>query len=451
MNQHIFREYDIRGIVDKDLTTETVKTLARAVGTYFRRFEVKRVSLGFDARESSPRFRDLFIEGLNSSGLDVLDIGMIPTPLLYFSLFTENVDAGIMITGSHNPSEFNGFKLCLGKSSIYGEQIQTIKDIGLRGEFVEGAGIVENKDITPDYLKFVTENIKPGNRKLKVVVDAGNGIGGIVGVPLYKQLGFEVIELFIEPDSCFPNHHPDPTEAKNMLDAVEAVLANNADLAIAFDGDGDRIGVVDEKGKIIWGDELMTIFARSILKEKPNSTFIAEVKCSQRLFDDIEKHGGNAIMSKVGHSLIKAKMKETDAVLAGEMSGHIFFADRFFGFDDAIYSGARLLEILSNSENNLSEFLSDLPKVVNTPEIRFDCPDEYKFEIVKKITSEFKKSSKVIDIDGARIIFENGWALVRASNTQPALVTRFEAVNAMELEKIQTLVEAKVEHLLKEF
>lgn len=450
MNQHIFREYDIRGIVDEDLTSETVSTLAKAIGTFFRQNQVKQVCLGFDARESSTRFRDLMAEGLNKSGLDVLDIGMVPTPLVYFSLFTEDVEAAIMITGSHNPSEFNGFKLCLGHSTIFGEKIQQIKEIALTGDFAEGEGKTSQKGINENYLNYLLENINLGNRQLKVVLDAGNGVGGVVGSPLYKKLGCEVIDLFIEPDSSFPNHHPDPTVSENMRHAIDAVIENKADLAIVFDGDGDRIGVVDEKGQIIWGDEQVIIFARSILKNKPDSTFIAEVKCSQTLFDDIEKHGGKAIMSKVGHSLIKAKMKETKAVLAGEMSGHIFFADRYFGFDDAIYAGARLLEILSNTEKNLSEFLSDLPKAVNTPEIRIDCPDENKFAIVEKLTEKFQKTHKVIDIDGARIIFENGWGLIRSSNTQPVLVMRFEAINESELEKIQSAVTNEVENLLKE-
>ncbi len=320
MNQHIFREYDIRGLVGTDLTHKTVSLLSKAIGTYFVKKGVTRVSLGYDARESSPIFANLFVEGLNQTGLNVLNVGMIPTPLLYFTLFTEEVEAGVMITGSHNPAEFNGFKLCLNKTTLHSKQIQQIKEIALSGSFSSGKGTVTKKDISAKYTNFVKENINLGSRKLKVVVDAGNGIGGIIGAPLYKQLGCEIIELFIEPDSSFPNHHPDPTVAKNMQDAINTILTHEADLAIAFDGDGDRIGVADEKGNIIWGDDLMSIFSRSILEKRKGGTFIAEVKCSQRLFDDIENHGGKAIMSKVGHSLIKAKMKETNAVLAGEMS-----------------------------------------------------------------------------------------------------------------------------------
>jgi phosphomannomutase/phosphoglucomutase len=450
MNEHIFREYDIRGIVGEDLNEETVFRLARAIGTYFRRNDARRISLGRDARESGSVFRHLMIRGLNESGCDVLDLGKVPTPLVYFSLFTETVDAGVMITGSHNPANYNGFKLCLGKSTLHGAQIQEIKRIALAGDFESGNGASDEKNIVSNYLNFVAENVRFGDRRLKVVVDAGNGIGGIVGVPLYKRLGCEIIELFIEPDSRFPNHHPDPTVTENLLDAIKTVREQKADLAICFDGDGDRIGVVDELGNIIWGDDLMIIFARSILEKSPEAAFIAEVKCSERLFSDIERRGGRAVMWKAGHSLIKAKMRETGAALAGEMSGHIFFADRYFGYDDAIYSGARLLEILSNSEKPLSEFLSDLPKAINTPEIRVDCPEEKKFEVVRRITEEFKKTNEVIDVDGARIIFENGWGLVRASNTQAILVLRFEAVDENALRQIQEIVENKLKEITNE-
>jgi phosphomannomutase/phosphoglucomutase len=291
--------------------------------------------------------------------------------------------------------------------------------------------------------------VKLGARKLKVVVDAGNGMGGFIAAPLYREMGCDVVELFCEPDSRFPNHHPDPTVLENMRFAIDAVSQHQADLVIAFDGDGDRIGVVDEKGKVIWGDQLMVIFSRAILQELPDATFIAEVKCSQTLFDDIEKHGGKAIMWKVGHSLIKSAMKEKGAALAGEMSGHIFFKHRFFGFDDAIYAGARLMEILSNTEASLSSLLADLPPTVNTPEIRFDCPDDKKFGVVEKLTEAFKKTHKVIDIDGARVLFEHGWGLVRASNTQPVLVMRFEADSQEHLEQIQNEVETQLNEMIQ--
>jgi phosphomannomutase/phosphoglucomutase len=448
MNTHIFREYDIRGVVGKDLTDETVLDLARAFGTYFGRYGARRVSLGRDARESSPRFRGLLVQGLNETGCDVLDVGMVPTPLVYFTLFTQGVEAGVMITGSHNPSDNNGFKVCLGKSTIHGRQIQEIKDIALARAFASGKGSVEMRDVLPLYHAHVVSGIQMGPRPLKVVVDAGNGVGGFVGVPLYRALGCDVVELFCEPDGRFPNHHPDPTIVENMRSAIDLVKERNADLAIAFDGDGDRIGVVDERGRIIWGDQLMVIFSRAILRELPGATFIAEVKCSQTLFDDIRLHGGNPIMWKVGHSLIKAKMKDVNAALAGEMSGHMFFADRYFGFDDATYAGARLLEILSRTDEPLSHLLASLPRTVYTPEIRLDCPDEQKFGVVQALTENFKKTHEVIDVDGARIIFPHGWGLVRASNTQPVLVLRFEAENEQRLQEIRETVEDCARHLI---
>lgn len=440
MNEQIFREYDIRGVVDRDLTDEVVYDLARAIGTFFRAKGAARASLGRDARESSPRFRDIIIRGLTETGCDVLDVGMVPTPALYFTLFTQPVDAGVMITGSHNPADNNGFKVCLGKSTIFGEDITTIKRIAMSQSFASGAGKKQERDVVHPYSEYIRSNIRIGSRKLRVVVDAGNGMGGFVGAPLYKELGCEVIELFCEPDSRFPNHHPDPTVIENMQFAIAAVREHKADLAIAFDGDADRIGVVDEGGRIIWGDQLMIIFARHILKEMPAATFIGEVKCSQNLFEDIRRRGGNPIMWKVGHSLIKAKMKETHAAMAGEMSGHLFFADRYFGYDDGIYAGARLIEILSNTEEPVSSLLADIPKTFNTPEIRVSCPDEKKFEVVRILTEEFKKTHKVIDIDGARILFEHGWGLVRASNTQAVIVMRFEADSHPHLDEIQGAV-----------
>jgi phosphomannomutase/phosphoglucomutase len=462
MNPNIFREYDIRGIVGQDLTAQTVATIAHAIGTFFSRNNAKRIAVGFDARESSPLFRDLLVNALNSSGCDVLDIGQVPTPVLYFTAFTQKVDGGVMITGSHNPADHNGFKICLGRGTLFGEQIQAIKNIALSGKFSGHTPIISTESIDfgkikpkidtggilLEYQRQLLRRVTVGERKLKVVVDAGNGMGGVTAVPLYKALGYQVVELFCEPDSNFPNHHPDPTVTENLQDVIKAVKENKADLGIAFDGDGDRIGVVDENGRIIWGDELMVLFARAVLADKPNSTIIAEVKCSNKLFDDIARNGGKAIMWKAGHSIIKAKMKETSAALAGEMSGHIFFADRFYGFDDATYAGARVLEILSNSDKTLSELLSDLPKTFSTPELRVDCKEEKKFEVVKKIAEEFSKTNEVITIDGARIIFENGWGLVRASNTQAILVLRFEADTEENLRLIREKVEARVNALI---
>lgn len=448
MNPHIFREYDIRGVVGRDLTSQTVYDLARAIGTYFRANGAKRISLGRDARSSSPEFRDLMVRGLTETGCDCIDAGMIPTPVLYFTLFNWEVDGGVMITGSHNPPDNNGFKIALGKSTIFGEQIRRIRDIAESGKFASGSGSYEERDAISAYRQHIASDVKLGPRRLKVVVDGGNGMGGFVAAPLYRDLGCEVVELFCEPDGNFPNHHPDPTVVENMRFAQAAVAEHRADLAIAFDGDADRIGVVDERGQIIWGDQLMVIFSRAILRERPGCSIISEVKCSQTLFDDIRRNGGNAIMWKVGHSLIKAKMKETGAALAGEMSGHIFFADRYFGYDDAIYAGARLLEILSKHDGPLSSLIADLPKTVYTPEIRIDCPDEKKFEVVKALTEEFKRTNEVIDIDGARILFDGGWGLVRASNTQPVLVLRFEADSEERLKEIRRAVQSKIEQLI---
>ena len=450
MDQNIFREYDIRGIVGEQLTGEAVAVLGKAIGTFYHDHGARRIAVGYDTRESSPRFANILSRSLNETDCDVVDIGMVPTPILYHTVYTRPVDGGVMITGSHNPPDHNGFKICLGTSTLFGPQIQEIKAIAVNGEFASGNGSVRSLDATDDYCKDIVSKIDMGSRKLKVVIDAGNGMGGVTAVPIYQALGIEVIELFTDPDPNFPNHHPDPTVTENLQDTIKAVLADHADVGFAFDGDGDRIGVIDEKGRILWGDELTVLLSRSILAERPGATVIAEVKCSQTLFDDIAKHGGKPLMSKAGHSIIKAKMKETGAVLAGEMSGHIFFADRFYGFDDAAYAGARVLEILSRTDRPLSELLSDLPHTFSTPEIRIDCPDAIKFQLVKEIVDEFSKTHEVITIDGARIIFEHGWGLVRASNTQAILVLRFEAESDEDLQAIRQTVESRVYSWIKQ-
>ena len=463
MNTNIFREYDIRGTVGDQLSDETVATLGHAIGTFFAQNGAKRIAIGYDARKSSPGFCDLLTNGFNESGCDVVLVGMVPTPVLYHTVFTKNVDGGVMITGSHNPPDHNGFKICLGKSTLFGSQIQEIKDIALSGKFVRGEGTVESIYVLDDYCRDIVSRVdmdrqeqeeqfqqsrEGAKKKLKVVVDAGNGMGGVTAVPVYEALGVELIELFIEPDSNFPNHHPDPTVTENLQDTIAAVHEHNADIGLAFDGDGDRIGVVDETGRIIWGDELMILLSRSILATNPGATIIAEVKCSQNLFDDIERHGGTAVMWKAGHSLIKAKMKETNAALAGEMSGHIFFADRFYGFDDATYAGARVLEILSKSDLPLSALLADVPPSYSTPELRVPCTDESKFEVVATIAKHFAMTNEVITIDGARILFPQGWGLVRASNTQAILVLRFEADSQQHLNEIRAVVEMEVNRLI---
>ncbi len=448
MDPNIFREYDIRGIVDAQLTEDGVAQLGLAIGTFFRRNGAKRIAIGYDARASSPVFCDLLTRSFNETGCDAVLIGMVPTPVLYHTAFTKPVDGGVMITGSHNPPDHNGFKICLGTSTLFGSQIQEIRAIVEAGDHESGSGSVEHLSVLDDYCRDITLRVRMGPRKIKAVIDAGNGMGGVTGVPVYRELGIEMIELFTDPDSTFPNHHPDPTVEENMVDLIATVSKSGADLGIAFDGDGDRIGVVDETGRIIWGDELMVLFARDILQVQPGATIIAEVKCSQTLFDDIEQRGGTAIMWKAGHSLIKSKMKETSAALAGEMSGHIFFADRFYGFDDATYAGGRLLEILSRTDKPLSELLADLPKTYSTPELRVECTDEAKFRLVADIAEYFEREYEVITIDGARILFEHGWGLVRASNTQAILVLRFEADSDEHLGEIRAIVESQVAELL---
>jgi len=445
MNPHIFREYDIRGRVPDELNQETVYRLGLSFGTYYHNQGASKITLGRDCRLSSPELRESLLTGLVESGIHVLDVGMIPTPLLYFSMYHFEVHGGVQITGSHNPPEYNGFKIGLGRTTIYGKEIQKIREIGESQKFHSGRGSVEEADVIGPYLDYLRDNIQPGSVAIKVVVDAGNGMGGVVAPEAFNAMGVEVEKLFCEPDGHFPNHHPDPTIPENLKDLISKVSEQSSNLGIAFDGDADRIGVVDHEGNIIWGDQLMIIFSRDLLERHPGAKIIAEVKCSQVLFDDIEKHGGKPIMWKVGHSLIKGKMKEEGALLAGEMSGHLFFAERYFGYDDAIYAGARLLEILTRKGKNIKELLSDVPRMVSTPEIRLDCPDEKKFQVVAELAEDFKKEHQVIDVDGARVLFDRGWGLVRASNTQPVLVFRFEAEDEDRLEEIRQIFMDKFE------
>jgi len=441
---HIFREYDIRGVVPEELNREMAHELGVAMGTYYHDRGARRISVGHDCRLSSPDLSQGLIEGLMECGVQVVDLGMVPTPLLYFSLHHLETDGGVQITGSHNPPEFNGFKICLGKATIHGEEIQKIRKISESGEFISGKGTLDKADMNDPYLRYLEDNIEPGPFKRRVVVDAGNGAGGPVAEEIYKRLGFEVVPLFCEPDGRFPNHHPDPTIPENLEAMISKMRDVSADLGIAFDGDADRIGVVDSEGNIIWGDQLMIIFSRDMLSRHAGAKIIGEVKCSKVLYDDIEKHGGRGIMWKAGHSLIKSKMKEEGALLGGEMSGHIFFSERYLGFDDAIYAGARLLEILSRNEKTLKELLADVPKMANTPEIRIDCPDDRKFDIVAELAEEFKKDYEVIDVDGARVLFDGGWGLIRSSNTQPVLVLRFEATDEKRLEEIRQIFMEKL-------
>jgi phosphomannomutase/phosphoglucomutase len=448
MNSQVFREYDIRGIVANDFDDAFVVDLGRGYATLLHQAGKKTITLGRDCRLSSDRLRDRLAEGLLGAGIDVVDIGVVPTPLLYFSVLSWKMDGGAMITGSHNAAEYNGFKLGVGPATIYGAEIQRLREIVERRDFVTtGArGSLTERPVIPDYNDFIMSQFKltPG---LKVVVDAGNGCGGVVAVPLMKRLGLETIELYTEMDGRFPNHHPDPTVEENMRDLVAAVKKNRAAIGIAYDGDADRVGAVDENGKIVWGDELMVAFSRAILREHPGATIIGDVKCSKRMYDDIARHGGRPIMWKTGHSLIKSKLKEEHAALAGEMSGHMFFADRYFGFDDAIYASFRILEILSREGRGLGALLADLPPSYFTPEIRVDCPDDRKFEVVRRAAEFFRKHHEVVEIDGVRVNFADGWGLVRASNTQPALVTRFEAVSEKRLAEIRALFDAKLREL----
>ncbi|OGD33455.1 MAG: phosphomannomutase [Candidatus Aminicenantes bacterium RBG_19FT_COMBO_58_17] len=445
MNPKIFREYDIRGIVDKDLSLEFVEYLGRGIGTFFREHGKKRVALGRDARLSSPAYSDAISRGLLSTGCSVVDIGLVPTPLLYFAVYYKKNEAAVMITGSHNPPEYNGFKMMVGEETLYGETIQQVYKILKEGKVItDKPGTRSSYDIIPEYESYVLKDVRL-RRKLKVVLDAGNGTAGFVAVPIFRKLGCDVTELYCEPDGMFPNHHPDPTLPEAMEDLVKKVRETGADFGVGYDGDGDRIGVVDDQGNLLWGDQLMIVFARDVLPANPGATVISEVKASKLLYEEIKRLGGRPIMWKTGHSLIKKKIKEEKALLAGEMSGHIFFADRFFGFDDAIYSSARLAEILSRTEKKLSEMLADLPRTYYTPEIRVYASDEVKFKIVDEVKKELAKKYPINDIDGIRVSYPMGWALVRASNTQAALVLRYEADTPEDLEAIKKEVSKALE------
>jgi phosphomannomutase/phosphoglucomutase len=452
MNAQIFREYDIRGLVDQDLTEEVVELLGNGLGTVIRRKGGQSVAVGRDCRESSTRFRDRLVGGLTSTGLDVLDVGVVPTPLTYFAANTLPVDGLAMITGSHNPPEYNGFKVGHGKTTLHGHEIQALRQLIEARDFEQGRrGRLTPFDIVTPYCHFVRQTVRVGRKGMKVVVDAGNGTGGEVAVPLLRSMGFEVVPLFCEMDARFPNHHPDPTVLENLQDLIAAVKKEKAEVGIAYDGDADRLGVIDDKGQVLWGDQLMILFARSVLEEAPGSTIVGEVKCSATLFDDIAAHGGTPVMWKAGHSLIKAKMKETHAQLAGEMSGHIFFKHRYFGFDDAVYSSARLLEILTHQKRPLSQLLADVPRTFASPEIRFDVPEEKKFAMVRRATEVLRAAGhSIIDVDGVRVTFPDGWGLIRASNTQPLLVLRFEARTEARLKEIQQLIESTVQRVQRE-
>lgn len=442
MNPQIFREYDIRGVVGEDFDASDVEQIGLAFGTYIRQRGGKRLAVGRDHRLSSEAFLAALSRGLQATGCDIVDIGLVPTPLLYFSIFHLNTDGGCMITASHNPAEYNGIKLCAGRAALYGEEIQRIRQLAEHGPFSEGPSQRSEAEVIVPYMRYITEQIHL-SRPLRVVVDAGNGTSGLVIQDLLRRLGCEVHELYCEVDGTFPNHHPDPTVPENLVDIIREVKARKADVGLAYDGDSDRLGVIDEQGEIIWGDRLLVLFAREILARRPGAKVIFDVKCSQVLVDDIRRHGGTPIMWMTGHSLIKQKLYEEQAVVAGEMSGHLFFADGYFGYDDALYSSCRLLQILDRAHTPLSTLLADLPITYSTPEIRVTCADEEKFRVVEQLKARFQRehtAQEVITIDGARVVFADGWGLVRASNTQPALVLRFEANTRNGLEAIQKLI-----------
>lgn len=445
INERIFREYDIRGIAVREINREVAFSIGEAFGKFVKKAnpEAKCVSVGRDVRISSEDLASGVIDGITSSGVDVCDIGVCPTPLQYFSLFHLNLDGGIMVTGSHNPPEYNGFKISVGRGTIHGRDIQKLKEMILNQERTKTSykGNVKKYDIIDAYKNYMLKEFSylrdPRYKRLKVVIDAGNGTAGIIVPEILNLIGCDVIPLYCEPDGNFPNHHPDPTVVANIQELIAMTKRSGADIGVGFDGDADRIGIVNKDGEIVWGDLLMIILSRELLKQKPNSRIIGDVKCSQIMFDDIKRHGGIPIMWKTGHSLIKQKMKDEGALIAGEFSGHIFIGDRYFGYDDAIYTALRLIEIMKHTGMDIKELLSDIPQMCYTPEIKIDCPEDRKREIVERVVkrfTEYKKSGdslcliKDIDsTDGARVVFEKGWGLVRASNTQPAVVMRVEA------------------------
>lgn len=447
INPNIFRQYDVRGIVGEDLD----ESMAFALGRGFAAFLKKRgsggaVAVGRDNRPSGLALRNGLVRGLTDSGVDVIDIGVVPTPLLYWSLHHEPVVAGIQITGSHNPPEYNGFKMCLGSASIHGAGIQEIYNLITANEFPQGRGSVRDVEVINRYIEDIASRVghisHQDGSPMRVVYDCGNGAGALVAPQLFSALGVDAIGLYTESDGTFPNHHPDPTIPENLADCIAEVRSTGAELGIAFDGDADRIGVVDRNGRIIWGDQLLIVYARDVLtRTGSGQSIIFDVKCSQSLSDAVRIAGGVPVMWKTGHSLIKERMKELNAPLAGEMSGHMFFSEGFYGHDDAIYAAARLLRILADSGKTIDELLSDVPQFVSTPEIRIDTDDRTKFDVMSKAVPHFSASYDVIDVDGVRVLFGDGWGLLRASNTQPIIVARYEAETAERLEHIRQTME----------
>jgi phosphomannomutase/phosphoglucomutase len=436
----VFRAYDIRGVVDRDFDADWAERLGRACGAYFLAHGHSRAVVGHDCRLTSPEYAERLALGLAATGIDVIEIGLAATPVCYFAIRHLGTQAGVMVTASHNPCEYNGFKVWAGRSTIHSGEIQEIARIFAQGDFPTGKGLITCHDIEPTYLETLTAQVKI-DRPMTIVLDGGNGAAGPVATELLRRSGVEVIPIFCEPDGRFPNHHPDPIEEKNLAQLKAKVLETGAVAGIGLDGDGDRIGAVDEHGRVVHGDRLLAIFARRVLAGSPGAAVIGDVKCSHLLFQDIVRHGGRAIMSATGHSLIKDRLLREGAALAGEMSGHMFFADRYFGFDDAPYAALRLAEILAASQTPLSAMLDDWPRTYVTPELRVDCPEHAKFAVAERAREEFGRMYSLEGDDGARLVFDDGWALVRASNTQPALVLRFEAESEARLLEIRQLVE----------
>ena len=437
----IFREYDIRGIVGRELDPEAAEAIARAFGTYLANAGVRRAVIGHDNRASSPALYEAAIRGLASTGCDVIAIGLAVTPMLYFAVRQFGVEGGVMVTASHNPPEFNGFKLVHGPGTLYGAQIQQIRTLADARAFRAGVGTVEAREILPAYAGMLRDRIRLGPRHLRVVADCGNGTAGAFVPDILRGWEVDVVPLYCDPDPTFPHHHPDPVDPANLHDLIRAVTDSRADVGLGFDGDGDRLGAVDDRGTILWGDLLMALFWREILPAHPGAIALVEVKCSQALIDEIRRLGGRPEFTQTGHSLIKARMRELGAVFAGEMSGHMFFADEYYGYDDAIYAAGRLLRILSRTERPLSALAGEIPRYHTTPEIRVACPDDRKHQVVAELAREFKARYEVIDIDGVRVVFPDGWGLVRASNTQPVLVVRAEGKTPAALDRIKAVLE----------